>query len=111
MGKNITNNQMQEEIWISTVASRLKEVRKTCKLTQLKMAEKLGVSTKTVKNYENQETTPHIEIIRQYCDIGRVSADYLLAIGKSETAVSKFMSLPPDKQERLIKIAEDAWDK
>ncbi|MDA3974614.1 helix-turn-helix transcriptional regulator [Enterococcus thailandicus] len=70
---------------------KLKSLRKTKKMTQATLADKLGVSKWAVTSYEQGKTYPSIEILIKICDVLEVSSDYLLGISdhlpvKMETA-------------------------
>jgi len=59
---------------------RLKELRKDCKVTQLQIAEYLGVSRPTYTRYENGEREPNIETIIKIAKYFNISIDYLFGI-------------------------------
>ncbi|MBQ7164100.1 MAG: helix-turn-helix transcriptional regulator [Clostridia bacterium] len=57
---------------------RLIELRKTYKLTQRDMAEKLNIAQPSYIRYENGSAEPKQEILVKIADIFDVSVDYLL---------------------------------
>lgn len=60
-----------------TFKTRLFELRKTYKLTQRDMANKLGISQPSYIRYERGEAEPTIERLIIIADIFDVSLDYL----------------------------------
>lgn len=57
---------------------RLKTIRKTSKITQQSMANKLEISLNAYQKYEQGERSPSLETLVQIADIFDVSLDYLL---------------------------------
>ena len=64
---------------------KLKELRTGAGMTQVQLAQQLGVTKSVVSFYELQERTPSPEILVKLTGIFHVSADYLLGLDKSET--------------------------
>ena len=60
------------------IAKNLTELRKSHKLTQSALAEKLNYSDKAISRWEHAETLPDIETLCRICDIYGVSFEYLL---------------------------------
>jgi len=90
-----------------TLAKKLKAIRENCDKTQEQIAKKLDVSRITVQNYENATTTPSIDILREYCKLGKVSWSYLLDHENDSTEnelVSLVMLLPADAQNKLLEF-------
>ena len=56
---------------------RLQKLRKSRKITQAELAEKLLLSEDTISNIENGKTTCMPEHLTKICQIFNVSADYL----------------------------------
>lgn len=61
---------------------RLKEVRKTRKLTQQELAEKTGIPVTSIAHFESGSRKPSLENFYKLIVVLNVSADYLL--GRSE---------------------------
>lgn len=57
---------------------RIKELRKTRRITQLKMALDLHMSQNTISRYENGEREPGIAELIRIADYFHVSIDYLV---------------------------------
>ena len=62
---------------------RLKELRKTRKISQLKLALDLNMNQNTVSRYENLEREADYETLIKIADYFDVSLDYLL--GRTDT--------------------------
>lgn len=65
-----------------TLADRLKELRKSKKLTQTELGKILGVGKTTISMYETNNSTPNDEIKMKISEYFNVSLDYLL--GKTD---------------------------
>ena len=53
--------------------------RKTVKLTQLQLAEKLGITAKAISKWERGLTMPDTSIMLELCDILGISVNELLS--------------------------------
>jgi transcriptional regulator with XRE-family HTH domain len=60
------------------IAKNLVELRKSHKLTQQALAEKLNYTDKAISRWEHAETLPDIETLCRVCDIYGVKFEYLL---------------------------------
>lgn len=65
--------------------SRLRELRTQAGLTQLQLAQRMGITKSVVSFYELQERTPSPDVLVKLAGIFRVSTDYLLGLDKRET--------------------------
>ena len=74
MGGNSRNMENVKEI----IAKNLTELRKSHKLTQQALAEKLNYTDKAISRWEHAETLPDIETLCRVCDIYGVKFEYLL---------------------------------
>ena len=66
------------------IARNLAELRKSHKMTQSALAEKLNYSDKAISRWEHAETLPDIETLCRICDIYGVNFEYLLSKEPSE---------------------------
>jgi transcriptional regulator with XRE-family HTH domain len=58
---------------------RLKELRKEERMTQVQLADAIGVERSTIGKYEgNQNVVPSIEVLHTIADYFNVTTDYLL---------------------------------
>lgn len=67
---------------MTTLADRLKELRKSKNLTQTDLGKILGVGKTTISMYETNNSTPNDEIKLKIAELFDVSLDYLL--GKTD---------------------------
>lgn len=65
-----------------TFGERLNELRTKNSILQKDLAEKMSVTTRALKYYEDGEREPNLKTINFLCDFFNVSADYLL--GRSD---------------------------
>ncbi|UOF92966.1 helix-turn-helix domain-containing protein [Fodinisporobacter ferrooxydans] len=70
------------------------------RLTQMEVANKLGISNGTLSGYERNYRDPDTETLKKLADLYEVSVDYLLN-GKTETTSISLPDLSP-KEERDI---------
>lgn len=59
---------------------RLKELRKSKKMTQAQAANRLNLSKTTISGYENNIKTPSLEVLKNLANLYGVSADYILGL-------------------------------
>ena len=67
---------------------RIKEVRKSARMTQVEFGEKLGVKGNTVTNYETGLRTPTDAVIRSICREFNVNEEWLRT-GEGEMFIQK----------------------
>lgn len=63
---------------MQTLGTRLAEIRKSKKLKQTELAEKLNVSQQVISNIERGVTAPDIEQLKKIADIYNISLDQLV---------------------------------
>lgn len=61
------------------LAQRLKYLRESVNLSQVKIAELMGATQASVNRYENGQTTPPLKVLLWYADFFDVSMDYIFA--------------------------------
>ena len=59
------------------VAERLRSLRESVKLSQVKMAEIVGVKQSSLNRYELNQASPTFETLTRYADYFDVSLDYI----------------------------------
>lgn len=64
----------------SGIGARLARFRKEAGLTQVELAEKLGIPQSMISDYEREGLRLHAELIIQLCQIFKVSADEILGL-------------------------------
>lgn len=67
-------------------SKRLKELRKENKLTQLELAEKLGVAKSTIAGYEKGFRKPKMRALNELAELFNTSADFLIGLTDDRTA-------------------------
>ena len=67
-------------------ATRLKELRRSKKITQLTLALELKTNQNTISRYENGEREPGINEIVAIANYFNVSVDYLLGVTNNPNA-------------------------
>ena len=91
-------------------ASRIKYLRQSKELSQVQLAEKLGVKKQSISNWENDNIMPSVEMIIRIADHFHVSTDYLLgrdAQGTDAVHVLDVTGLPPRQIEHVQQIVDD----
>lgn len=99
------------------IGDAIKELREDKRLTQAELGSIIGVSGKTISNYEKGDREPSIEVITNLANYFEVSTDYLIS-GKENIVTDKgvvklkFKSgnsalLKKEETQRLIKMLED----
>lgn len=73
---------------MTTFGSRLKQARKSKRLTQNDVADQLGIDFTTVSKYENDKSQPGNETLSELAGLYEVSIDWLLT-GKLTEGVAK----------------------
>lgn len=63
---------------MQTIGKRLAEIRKSKKLKQMELAERLNVSQQVISNIERGVTAPDIEQLKKIADIYNISLDQLV---------------------------------
>lgn len=66
-------------------SNRLKELRTQAGLTQLQLAQRLGITKSVISFYELSERAPSPDVLIRLAKIFYVSTDYLLGLDKKET--------------------------
>ena len=68
------------EINMIEVGQRIKELRLENGMTQTQLAEKIGVATNTISQYEKGLSKTSIDVIANLADVFETSTDYLLGL-------------------------------
>lgn len=84
---------------------RIRELRLAKNISQVKLAELLGVTKQSVSNWENDNIQPSIEILIKLAKIFDVSTDYLLALEDSRSI--DVSDLSPEEIAHIQLIIED----
>lgn len=73
---------------MSTLGSRLLELRKLKGFTQEQLAEKLHVTNQSVSKWEKDINAPDITLLVELADLLETSVDYLLGRGENKSVVT-----------------------
>jgi transcriptional regulator with XRE-family HTH domain len=84
---------------------RLKELRKSKKMTQAQAAQRLNLSKTTISGYENNVKTPSLEVLKNLACLYGVSADYIL--GLENRRMLPLDSLTPSQEEIIRKLVAE----
>ena len=86
------------------IASNLINLRKTNKMTQLELAEKLNYSDKAISKWERGESIPDVFIIKQLADMYGVSVDYILSEHTMREKIKQKIKKPTLNNKLIITI-------
>lgn len=86
-----TNKENYGSIDFTGLGKNITEIREKRGLTQEELAEKIGVSRKTISNWENAIKKPRLQDLLKLCDALSCDLDYLL--GKSTYSTKKIASI------------------
>lgn len=75
------------------VAERLRLLRESVKLSQVKMAEIVGVKQSSLNRYELNQASPTFETLTRYADYFDVSMDYIF--GRTDNPQGKLFEYKP----------------
>ena len=64
---------------------RIRELRGSRGISQIQLANKLGVTKQSVSNWENDNILPSIEMLVKIANFFEVSTDYLLGLDNKRT--------------------------
>lgn len=87
-----------------TFAERLRELRQLNNITQIEMANKLGLNRVTYTNYEREKSEPSISTLKEIATIFNVSIDYLIAFEEDTKGKNNKKKLLLDIEAELNKI-------
>ena len=87
---------------INYFGEKLKSIRKSKRLTQFELSERLQVSKGTVSAYEQGLSYPSIETLVKICDTLEISSDYLLGI--SDDLTFKMGGLTDQQMESIMQF-------
>ena len=74
-----TTRENREVAAMKELGERLRILRESVKLSQVKMADLLGVKQSSINRYEQGQSAPSLETLVKYADYFDVSMDYLFA--------------------------------
>lgn len=90
--------------------NRIKYLRQTRELTQVQLADKLGVAKQSISNWENDNIMPSVDMLEKIADFFSVSTDYLLGRENrknTDGSVIDVTGLSPQEIDHVMLIVED----
>lgn len=98
------------------LGNRIQELRKSIKLSQTELAERIGISKSQMIRYENKGVQPPADVLNKFADIFSTSIDFLINGDTGEKAQSALKTtellnqfkeieqLPEDEQITIVKF-------
>ena len=93
------------------VAERLRHLRESVKLSQVKMSEVVGVKQSSLNRYELNQASPTFETLTRYADYFDVSMDYIF--GRTDNPQGKLYEYKPKIEQtdpEMKKFVEMCFD-
>ena len=93
------------------VSEKLRSLRESVKLSQVKMAEIVGVKQSSLNRYELNQASPTFETLNRYADYFDVSMDYIF--GRTDNPQGKLYEYKPKIQQndpKMQKFEEMCFD-
>ena len=92
----------------SVFSQRLKQLRSLQGISQYALADALGVSRTSLKNWELAIATPPLEVLVEMAQYFRVSSDYLLGLDERRSIQISFLSERyVDALTNLVRVMEE----
>ena len=91
------------------IGAKIKEARTRTGLTQEQAAEALGVSRKTISNWENEKTYPDIVSVVKMSDLYAVSLDRLLKDGEGGSEYLDYLGDSTDTVRSRRRLSVYLW--
>lgn len=108
---DIIKQQNREVIPLKEVAERLRHLRESVKLSQVKMSEVVGVKQSSLNRYELNQASPTFETLTRYADYFDVSMDYIF--GRTDNPQGKLYEYKPKIEQtdpEMKKFVEMCFD-
>ena len=85
---------------------RMAALRKRSGLTQVELAERLGLTQKAVDYYERRAPKPSIELLLNLADVFHVTTDELLGLNGTTGAIAKKHGPASDLEQKLEQVKQ-----
>lgn len=93
------------------MGKRLKALRESIGISQMKMAEAIGSTQSSINRYENGQSSPSVELLRRYADYFDVSLDYIFArTDKPQGVTYEFKPKVIPEREDMRRFIEMCFD-
>ena len=90
----------------SNVSSRLRQLRKDMKMSQIQVAKRIGIAKNVVCYYESGDRCPSYEILCKYAALFHVTTDYLLGLEKERVLNVSDLK---DEDIQVLMVLSDAF--
>lgn len=93
---------------------KIKSARKSKKLTQRQLADKIGAAHNSISDWENDKNKPDPDTIELLCGVLEITPNYLLASSSEEFSpdekliIKKYRDLDPSGQEHINTVLQ--WE-
>lgn len=88
-----------------TIGERIHSLRKDARMSQLELAERLGVSQTAIYKYEKNQSEPDIKSLNILADLFQCTTDYLIG----RTDIRSYGKEPaPAMREQALRIGEES---
>lgn len=84
-----SKERSREVVKNQTLGAMIASLRKQCGLTQLELAEKMGVTDKAVSKWERDLSCPDINTIPKLAELFEISVDELMQVKKADSVEKK----------------------
>lgn len=111
---------------IQTVGSKIKQEREKRKWSQVFLSKKIGINNSVLSRIEADKRPVESELLEKFAEVFEVSTDYILNRTtyldtsvlldlanpsiEAQELLNKFLSLPKEKQELILKMAEALFE-
>ena len=93
------------------IGKRLRSLREGIRLTQVQMAQILGVQQSRINRFETGQSTPSPEVFLKYADYFDVSLDYIFArTDKPQGVTYEFKPKAAPEREEMRRFIEMCFD-
>lgn len=88
------------------LGEQIHALRTARNLSQVQLAERLGVTKQSVSNWENNNILPSVDMLKQIANFFRCSADYLLEMNEGKVYIeTTYLTL--EQTMHLQQLVED----
>ncbi len=88
------------------IGTQIKKLRKARSISQVELANQIGVSKQAVSNWENNNILPSIDILIKLSKFFACSSDYLLELDNPKTSIDT-SKLSPEEAQHILQVVRD----
>ena len=89
------------------LGDRIKILRLSNKMSQVELANKLGVSKQSVSNWENDNIMPSVDMLKKIAEFFQCSADYLLELDERGKLTLTTGNLTPSQFAHITALVKE----